>query len=133
MRVAMLSNAGPELEQRLQRFGLAQLFHPVMNSHRIGMAKPNPKVFRYARERLHWAPDQILFVDDQAGNINAAAELGFHTHRFVSTEQFASYAGSLLAPDHPVASVKMKQAGLGDSNAEGGDQDRGVRREGDNT
>lgn len=102
MRVAMLSNAGPELERRLRRFGLAQLFHPVMNSHRIGMAKPNPMVFRHASERLHLAPDQILFVDDQARNINAAAQLGFHTHRFVSTEQFASYAGSLLAPEHQV-------------------------------
>lgn len=98
MRVAMLSNAGAELERRLERLGLRDLFHPVLNSYRVRMAKPNPLVFRYASEVLDLAPGQILFVDDKPVNINAAAQLGFHTHLFVSTEEFAASVINLLPP-----------------------------------
>lgn len=47
-----------------------------------GLIKPDPRVFAIACERSGLAPEELLFIDDSAANIAAAADLGFHVHRF---------------------------------------------------
>jgi 2-haloacid dehalogenase/putative hydrolase of the HAD superfamily len=47
-----------------------------------GMIKPEPAIYHLACERSGLRPDQLLFVDDSAVNIQAAAELGFHVLHF---------------------------------------------------
>ncbi|MFZ5668815.1 MAG: HAD family hydrolase [Pseudomonadota bacterium] len=47
-----------------------------------GLIKPDPRIFAIACARAGMAPDELLFVDDSAANIAAAADLGFHVHRF---------------------------------------------------
>ena len=47
-----------------------------------GMIKPEPAIYALACERSGMAPEQLLFVDDSAANIQAAAELGFHVLHF---------------------------------------------------
>jgi 2-haloacid dehalogenase/putative hydrolase of the HAD superfamily len=51
-------------------------------SGREGLIKPDPAIFRLASERFGFAPEELLFVDDGAHNIEAARELGFHVHHF---------------------------------------------------
>lgn len=51
------------------------------------MAKPDPAIFRLAAQRFATAPSQMLFVDDNADNIAAAAKLGWHTHHFTDAER----------------------------------------------
>jgi 2-haloacid dehalogenase/putative hydrolase of the HAD superfamily len=46
------------------------------------LIKPEPAIYHLACERAGLAPQELLFVDDSAVNIAAAAELGFHVHRF---------------------------------------------------
>ncbi|MFD5620941.1 HAD family hydrolase [Streptomyces yangpuensis] len=62
--VALVSNATTRLEQDLERQGLAGLADCVVNTARIGLAKPDPQVYRIAAERLGTAVDRCLFVDD---------------------------------------------------------------------
>jgi 2-haloacid dehalogenase/putative hydrolase of the HAD superfamily len=47
-----------------------------------GVAKPDAAIFHLAAERAGLAPQELLFVDDSAGNIRAADALGFATHLF---------------------------------------------------
>lgn len=47
-----------------------------------GVAKPDAAIFHLAAERAGLAPEELLFVDDSAGNIRAAEALGFRTHLF---------------------------------------------------
>ncbi|MDQ0465052.1 2-haloacid dehalogenase/putative hydrolase of the HAD superfamily [Caulobacter ginsengisoli] len=47
-----------------------------------GLIKPDAAIYHLACERAGLRPEQLLFVDDSLANINAAAELGFHVHRF---------------------------------------------------
>ena len=47
-----------------------------------GVMKPDEAIFRLACERFGFAPGEALFVDDGAGNVEAAKALGFHTHHF---------------------------------------------------
>ena len=54
----------------------------VIVSGAEGVVKPEPRIFEIACERTGFAPQEMLFVDDSAANIEAAAELGFVVHRF---------------------------------------------------
>jgi 2-haloacid dehalogenase/putative hydrolase of the HAD superfamily len=46
------------------------------------LMKPDPAIFQLAAERFGHAPADLLFVDDSARNVEAAAALGFDTHHF---------------------------------------------------
>ena len=81
-RLAALSNAGADLERRLDRFGLANVFEVVLNSHRVGLAKPDRAIYQLAIDRLGVRPWQILFVDDKERNTAVAREMGFRTHTY---------------------------------------------------
>jgi putative hydrolase of the HAD superfamily len=56
--------------------GLAQLFDVVVNSARVGVAKPDLGVYRFAVARLGVVAERCVFVDDQRANVSAAATLG---------------------------------------------------------
>lgn len=75
-RVAILSNHTLRLEERLRSHGVDTLFHPIINSARVGLRKPDPRVFLHAIELLRVAPGAILFVDDKPANVQAAERLG---------------------------------------------------------
>jgi HAD superfamily hydrolase (TIGR01509 family) len=47
-----------------------------------GVMKPDPAIYRLTCDRFGLAPSDLLFVDDSARNIEAAAALGLHTHHF---------------------------------------------------
>lgn len=54
----------------------------VVASGLEGVMKPDPAIFRLCCERFGRAPEEFLFVDDSARNIETAALLGFDTHHF---------------------------------------------------
>jgi putative hydrolase of the HAD superfamily len=74
--VALVSNATTRLETDLERQGLIDLADAVVNTARIGFAKPDPRVYLTAAERLGTPPDRCLFVDDTAANVEAARGVG---------------------------------------------------------
>ncbi|HEY3948143.1 HAD family phosphatase [Phenylobacterium sp.] len=51
-------------------------------SGREGVMKPDAAIFQLTCDRFGFAPDEALFVDDSATNIEAARALGFATHHF---------------------------------------------------
>ncbi|MFF8532043.1 HAD-IA family hydrolase [Streptomyces sp. SAS_267] len=48
----------------------------MVNTARIGIAKPDPRVYRIAAERVGATTERCLFVDDIAANVTAARETG---------------------------------------------------------
>ncbi|MEU4540254.1 HAD-IA family hydrolase [Streptosporangium sp. NPDC023825] len=82
--VALVSNATTRLEQDLAGQGLDGLADIVVNTARIGVAKPDPRVFLIAAERTGTSVQRCLFVDDTLANVAAAREAGmtaFHHRR----------------------------------------------------
>jgi len=75
-RVAVLSNATLALEQQLAGFGVRDLFDPIINSARVGLRKPDPRIFQYAIDALGVPAGCILFVDDKQRNTRVADDLG---------------------------------------------------------
>ena len=58
------------------------LMEDVLVSGRVGLVKPDPRIFQVAAERFALDPARTLFVDDSVANVTAAQELGFRTLRF---------------------------------------------------
>jgi epoxide hydrolase-like predicted phosphatase len=52
------------------------LFDDVVDSHQVGMRKPNLAIYRLALERLGATADRTAFLDDIASNVAAAQAAG---------------------------------------------------------
>lgn len=82
-RLGILSNWDEELESILEeKVGISHYFEAIVNSSRIGVAKPDEEAFRIALERLGARPGEVFFIDDQERNTEAAEELGMAAHTF---------------------------------------------------
>lgn len=76
-KLSVLSNADISLRRRLERdIGIHHLFDDIVCSAEVGMAKPEPGVFRLAAERLGLTPPECVFVDDWDTNVEAARGVG---------------------------------------------------------
>ncbi len=54
----------------------AEMFDVIVDSHEVGMRKPNPAIYRLVLERLGVGPARSAFVDDVASNVAAAVGIG---------------------------------------------------------
>ncbi len=63
-RLAIVSNAEGQVEADAKRFGLAPYFDVIIDSHVVGVAKPDPRIFQIALERLGVAADEVRFAGD---------------------------------------------------------------------
>jgi putative hydrolase of the HAD superfamily len=66
-RVGVVSNADGRVEDLLRRVGLADLVEFVIDSRSVGVAKPDPRIFRMGAERLGLRPEECLYVGDLYG------------------------------------------------------------------
>jgi putative hydrolase of the HAD superfamily len=76
MPLILVTNASLELENDLVSLGLADFADRVVNSARVGVAKPDREIYEIAAEQAGVAIDRCLFVDDRLENIEAAVALG---------------------------------------------------------
>jgi len=53
-------------------------FDTIVDSHEVGMRKPNPAIYHLTLERLGSTPDRTAFLDDLEANVTAARALGLH-------------------------------------------------------
>jgi epoxide hydrolase-like predicted phosphatase len=59
--------------------GLAVLFDVFLESCKLGMRKPDPRIYAHACERLAVRPQEVVYLDDIGGNLKPARELGMRT------------------------------------------------------
>jgi len=80
-----------------ENFNIARRANPVIDeladvivSGEVGLAKPDPDIFRYALERFDLDADLTLMVDDTQENLTSAEEVGISTVLFTSADQLRS-------------------------------------------
>ena len=102
-RISILSNADISLEERLRDgLNLRHLFDDVICSAVVGMAKPEPRIYRLAAERLRLRLDECVFIDDLARNVTAARETGMTAIHFrVGTDDLAAQLAELGVRPYP--------------------------------
>ncbi|MFF1924699.1 HAD-IA family hydrolase [Streptomyces sp. NPDC058221] len=94
--VALVSNATTRLEWDLGRQGLTGLTGTVVNTARIGLAKPDPRVYHIAADRVGVTPGRCLFVDDTEANVEAARRVGMTALHFRRAEDLRTALAPLL-------------------------------------
>jgi len=102
-RTAIFSNASTRLEQDLSTMGVAELFHHVANSSRIGLAKPDVAAFDHVAAELGVAPERLLFVDDRDDNVRGALDAGWHAVRMRDAAGLGDVLRRLGVPGAPDA------------------------------
>ncbi len=82
-----LTNWPGELFPRTRpRFPFLERFRQIVISGDIGMVKPHAEIFHHTCAVIGAPPGDCVFIDDSAKNVDAAAALGFHTHRFTDAD-----------------------------------------------
>jgi len=99
-KVALLSNSTDALEEELaRRYGVADRFETIVNSARVGTAKPERAIYEETLRRLGVAPAEAVFIDDRAENVAAAAALGMHVVWFINGDELERQLGIYIGQD----------------------------------
>ena len=94
---ALLSNAWDNLRHVLaQEWRIDDAFDQLIISAEVGVAKPDPRIYQIALERLNVAPSHAVFVDDFVENVEGAHTVGLHAIHFQSTDQVRAELAQLL-------------------------------------
>ncbi|MCY0905389.1 HAD family hydrolase [Arthrobacter sp. H14-L1] len=79
-RLALLSNMPAGMAAQYSRTApWAGYFDQLFFSGHLGLAKPDPQIFRDVMEQLGTTAANVTFVDDVQENLDAAAALGMRT------------------------------------------------------
>ena len=83
-RLASLSNTNELHWERFSRdWNLPAHFHANFPSYAVGRLKPDADYFQHVLDTLGVAPQNALFIDDNAVNVAAAARLGIHARKAI--------------------------------------------------
>ena len=86
--LATLNNESLELNlHRIDRFGLRRYFSMFLSSCFLGAKKPDHTIFRLALQLTQLAPEEALFIDDRALNLECARSYGMHTIHYQHVAQ----------------------------------------------
>ncbi len=86
--LATLNNESRELNlHRIERFGLRRYFTVFFSSCFLGVKKPDEAIFRLALQLTQLAPEEALFIDDRALNLECARSYGMHTIHYQAAAQ----------------------------------------------
>ena len=64
LRTAVISNSNGTVADILAHLGLAQHLDFIIDSSKVGVEKPDPRIFRIALERAGLAPEEAVYVGD---------------------------------------------------------------------
>jgi HAD superfamily hydrolase (TIGR01549 family) len=84
-KTGILSSSGPGAREHEQHHGFEDITDDLVYSHEVGLMKPDPRVFVLTAQRLGVRPDEVLFLDDLPGDVEAAHAAGWHAVLHTST------------------------------------------------
>ncbi len=88
VKVGILSNAWDGARAVITgRYGLGDVADTLVFSAEERMAKPDPRIYRLAAERLGIRPEEAIFVDDVLENVEVARSVGMYGIQFKNTTQ----------------------------------------------
>jgi HAD superfamily hydrolase (TIGR01509 family) len=80
MNLYIASNHTPVFfEKELKKLNVKKYFKKLFASHKIKLAKPDPKFFQFMLKKTKQSAKESIFVDDAKRNLEIAKQLGFIT------------------------------------------------------
>jgi len=91
LKIAILSNMPIEISRYMRQSAPWFMdFDHVCFSAEVQLAKPEAPIFRACLEAVHSRPEECLFIDDRAENVEGARAVGLHALHFVSAGELAA-------------------------------------------
>jgi len=78
---------GTEAGRAMYAREIMELFDHVIESAKIGIRKPDPRIYRMMCEALIVAPEECVYLDDLGGNLKPARAMGMTTIKVNSGPQ----------------------------------------------
>ncbi|MDA3626536.1 HAD family phosphatase [Saccharopolyspora sp. WRP15-2] len=97
-KTAILSNTWPQMRTRMSNAGLLDVVDAIVLSCEIGYAKPDPRSYLAALQRLDARPSETLFIDDTPGHVATARSLGMAGHVHTSTSDTLARIQEFVQP-----------------------------------
>ncbi|MEV3856058.1 HAD-IA family hydrolase [Streptomyces sp. NPDC050095] len=95
--VVLVTNATTWLEEDLATLGLSDIADHIVSSARVGVAKPDRRIYEIASERAGVGAARCLFVDDREENVQAATTLGMTGVYYRTPADLREALGPLLS------------------------------------
>ncbi len=107
VKVAIVSNSEGMLESLFDRLGILDCFDTVVDSAKVGVEKPNPRIFEIACERTASTPSRALHLGDTfATDIVGARNAGMRT---ALIDPYGHYEGLLADVERAAGVVPVSE------------------------
>lgn len=105
--VVLVTNATTRFESDLADLGLTGVANAIVNSSRVGVAKPEPGIYRIAAERAGVPVEDCLFTDDTEANVTAAREHGLNGLHYRHVDELRAILDGTGAEDLRVPGPRL--------------------------
>ncbi len=80
-RIGILTNMYPGMFQQITQRGIIPRanYEVIVDSSKVGLAKPDPAIYEYAQQLIKVPPEEILFIDNSQRNLDGAKKVGWQT------------------------------------------------------
>ena len=86
----LLSNALKWQADGIRKLKYYRLFDPVFLSYEIGCEKPQRQAYQILVDRLHLSVSELIFIDDQLENVEAARKFGIDSIHFTTIQRLTN-------------------------------------------
>jgi len=94
-KLGILSNCGAvQIEKAISDMDFFGLFDTYTLSYKVGVMKPDIRIYEDASRKLGLKPEECIYIDDVIEYIDAANELGFHAIHYTNHEAVMSFLES---------------------------------------
>lgn len=97
--VVLLSDHTNWLDELDEKEPFFHLFHKVYNSYRVHKNKREGTIFPYVLSDMGIKAEEVLFIDDNIGNVNRAKEAGLNVIHFTDIDLVRNNAESMLSKE----------------------------------
>jgi len=87
-KVGILSDQTDMLDMLDKKYDFFRLFDYVFNSYHMGKGKRDQSLFDDIVHALKTEPDRVLFIDDDAGNVERAKKKGWKGIQYLDRDSF---------------------------------------------
>lgn len=112
IRIALLSNErGLRVDAYMEKTNLSRFFDTIIVSERIGVEKPDPRIFQEALSRLHITGEEMVMFGDNEIADGACKRLGicFVLVTAYKNKGWIWEEGSPYPPDHIMKKITPKE------------------------
>lgn len=82
----VIFTASDRVHEPLLQVQLRPIFHEIFTIKEVGYSKTDSAAYHWLVERLSIEPQEALFVDDSAKNVQAAQQAGLHVMKYHHNE-----------------------------------------------